>query len=89
MANFVPVTTLEELDSLNDDEIVEGYLSAERGDPEPGENRGKAFWHGWRSRMMDCGETPHNAAHQKLVNEWVDRHLRRQSKNTMDSNGQT
>lgn len=53
---FSPVKTLEELDTLDGDAVVEGYVSAERGDPEPGENRGKAFWHGWRNRMIDYVE---------------------------------
>jgi hypothetical protein len=55
---FSPVGTLEELDALDGAQIIEGYLAAERGDSEPGENRGKAFWHGWRNRMIDMGELP-------------------------------
>ena len=73
MSAFTPVSTLEELDALDDADILEGYRSAERGDPEPGENRGKAFWHGWRSRMMDLGEIPIDAVHHKLVRDWVAR----------------
>jgi hypothetical protein len=34
---------MADLDSLDDALIVEGYLSAERGDPEPGPNRGRSF----------------------------------------------
>lgn len=73
MANFVQVTTLADLDALDDAEVVAGYLSAERGDPEPGENRGRAFWHGWRCRMMDFGEIPVDAAHADLVRAYVAR----------------
>jgi len=51
--NFEPVATKEDLDTLDHDEIVEGYRTAECGDPEPGPNRGRAVWHGWRMRMMD------------------------------------
>jgi hypothetical protein len=70
---FAPVHTLDDLDSLDDTEMQEGYLSAERGDPEPGENRGRAYWHGWRCRMMDYHELPIDRGHMKLVDEWVKR----------------
>lgn len=69
--NFEPVRTKAELDTLDHDEIVAGYLSAERGDPEPGPNRGKAFWHGWRNRMIDYGELPGDDASQQLAHEVV------------------
>lgn len=71
--NFAPVLTLEDLDSLDDDEMLEGFLSAERGDPEPGVNRGRAFWHGWRTRMMDLGEIEIDAGHRGLARAYVAR----------------
>lgn len=71
MANFAPVSTMADLDSLNRLEVTEGYLSAERGDPEPGENRGRAFWHGWRNRMIDLGQIPSDAASRALAAEYV------------------
>lgn len=71
MSVFAPVTTLADLDTLDTAEIVEGYLSAERGDPEPGENRGRAFWHGWRCRQMDYGELKSDDGHRRLVAEYV------------------
>lgn len=70
---FTPVCTLEELDALNEGEMLEGYLSAQRGDPEPGENRGKAFWHGWRNRMMDKGELSHDEASRILAHLFLER----------------
>lgn len=71
--NFQPVATLEELDALDDAEMLEGYLSAERGDPEPGENRGKAYWHGWCNRMRDYRELPRDTVHCQLVALWCQR----------------
>lgn len=70
---FPPVITLDDLDSLDDADMREGYMSAERGDPEPGENRGRAFWHGWRVRMMDYGVLKIDAEHCELVSAWVKR----------------
>lgn len=69
--SFDPVRTKDDLDSLDGDEIVEGYLSAARGDPEPGPNRGRAYWHGWRCRMMDMGELPIDAAARQLAREFL------------------
>lgn len=71
MSVFAPVTTLADLETLDPAEMVEGYASAERGDPEPGENRGRAFWHGWRCRMFDYGELRADEGHRRLVREWV------------------
>ena len=53
---FVPVSTIEDLAGLDDDAIVEGYregLRASPDEPEPGLNRGRAFWHGWCNAMRD------------------------------------
>jgi len=71
--NFAPVSTLDDLDSLDEAQIVEGYASAERGDPEPGPNRGRAFWHGWRCRMMDYGLILSDDTHRGLVKAYVAR----------------
>lgn len=68
---FKPVATVSDLETLDGDQIVEGYLSAERGDPEPGENRGRSFWHGWRNRMIDMGEIPADNAARRLAHEVV------------------
>jgi len=72
-APFAPVTTLADLDSLDLGDVIEGHRSAERGDPEPGENRGRSFWHGWRTRMMDLGEIEIDDAHRALVRAYVGR----------------
>jgi hypothetical protein len=68
-----PVTTLEELDALDEAEMVRGHLSAEKGDPEPGANHSRSFHHGWRTRMMDLGEIEAPSEHRLLVRAWVQR----------------
>lgn len=71
--NFAPVRTKADLDTLDDAEILDGYLSTQRGDPEPGLNRGRAFWHGWRNRMIDLGEIKPDTASAELAHEvWPD-----------------
>ena len=69
--NFLPVSTKADLDTLDHDEIVEGYISTKRGDPEPGENRGRAYWHGWRNAMIDMGEIDPDDACRQLAREVV------------------
>lgn len=53
MSEFQPVETVEDLNSLDDDEIVAGYRSGLHGDPEPGSNKSRSFWHGWRNGSSD------------------------------------
>lgn len=78
--NFEPVRALADLNSLDEDEIMDGYLSTRPGDPEPGRNRGRAFWHGWRNRMMDYRELPLDEASRQLVREYLrDQRSRRSS----------
>ena len=73
---FQPIRTKADLDSLDQADVLEGYMSAERGDPEPGENRGRAYWHGWRNAMIDMGELPVDAAAMQLVREMYPRKKR-------------
>jgi hypothetical protein len=68
---FEPVRTVADLNTLDANEILEGYRSAERGDPEPGPNRGRAYWHGWRNRMIDMHELPMDDAARKLVADFI------------------
>lgn len=50
---FSPVVTVADLDQLDDDEIVAGYRYGSHGGPEPGNDKSRSFWHGWRNGMLD------------------------------------
>ena len=67
--NFEPVSTLADLETLDGEQIAEGYRSFERGDPEPGPNRGRSFWHGWRNAAMDHHELQPDSASRQLIEE--------------------
>lgn len=67
------VTTLEQLDSLDSNELMAGFMSSERGDPEPGDNHSLAFHHGWLSRQYDLGERPIPPEHRALTKAYVAR----------------
>ena len=48
-----PVVTVEELETLDEAEMIEGYSDGFSNEPRPSGNRSKAYWHGWRNGMVD------------------------------------
>jgi hypothetical protein len=52
-SDFTSVTTVEDIDALDEGEMIEGYWDGYDGDPEPGNNRSRAYWHGWRNGAVD------------------------------------
>lgn len=65
----LPVRTLAVLDTLDADEMVDGYRDGFKGEPEPGNNRSLAYWHGWRNGAADKGLIPIDAAMCELASE--------------------
>ncbi|HFQ6840912.1 hypothetical protein I5N18_16420 [Serratia marcescens] len=55
MSEFTPVSTMDELAQLNDEEIIDGYRSGCNGAPEPDSTKSKSFWHGYRNGLVDSG----------------------------------
>lgn len=53
MSEFQPVSTKADLDLLDIDEIVDGYRNCLRGESEPGSDKSRSYWHGWRNGMVD------------------------------------
>jgi hypothetical protein len=68
-----PVETVAELDTLDDAEILEGYRDGFAGEAEPGNNRSKSYWHGWRNGAMDKGHLKLDAAARELARQYVER----------------
>jgi hypothetical protein len=66
---FRPVATAADLATLDINEIVAGYLDHNRGDPEPGANRGRAYWHGWMNRARDRGDCPMTPESAQLAHD--------------------
>jgi hypothetical protein len=66
MSEFAPITTLEDLEQQPDEELIAGYRSGYRNEPEPGSDRSRAFWHGWRNGRVDGGHAPIDAAQEAL-----------------------
>lgn len=67
MADRRPVLSVDELLALDGPEMVEGYQDGRGGEPPPGDNRSRSYWHGWRVGAMDAGRIPIDADHAALV----------------------
>jgi hypothetical protein len=64
-----PVTTLAEFDALDPGDVIDGNQAAQRGGPEPGNDRSRAYWHGWCVHMMAIGAIPIPPGHLYLAEE--------------------
>ncbi len=54
LGTVFPPRSLDEMDAYDDSELMEGFLSYEREDPEPGGNRSAAFRWAWACRRADA-----------------------------------
>jgi hypothetical protein len=70
MTERTPVTTVADLNTLDEAEIIEGYHDGREGFP-CGENRSRSYWHGWRNGMADSGRVGNDSAQQALAHEVV------------------
>lgn len=77
MSEFAPVRTVADLDTLDPMEIVEGYRDGYSGEPEPGNNRSRSFWHGWRNGAADARRIESDQAMRQLAAEVVASHYLR------------
>lgn len=74
MTDRIPVTDPAELATFDSAETLEGYFDGLNGDAEPGDNRSKAYWHGWRNGHNDkAGKV--DAAQRVLAHRMYPRRL--------------
>lgn len=67
MSEFRPITTLADLALQDDGEVMAGYVAGLHGAPEPGSDRSRAYWHGWKNGMVDAGRQPIDDAQRELA----------------------
>jgi len=67
MAEFNPVQTIEDFRTLDDAEVLEGYLGGFDGEAEPGNTRSRSYWHGWRNGSVDSARCQPDLAHMALA----------------------
>lgn len=77
MTEFEPVRTLEDLATLDEAETMAGYHDGREGLPEPGNNRSRAYWHGWRNGAVDGGFREKDEAQAELAHAYCEREKRR------------
>lgn len=65
-----PVRTCQDLETLNDAEVLEGYWEGRQNGP-CGDNRSRSFWHGWRNGMIDGHHMQKDDAASALAREFV------------------
>ena len=53
MSEFQSAATIEDLSSLDEAEMLEGYQAGYKGEAEPGNDRSRSYYHGWRNGMVD------------------------------------
>ncbi|CUJ53288.1 Uncharacterised protein [Achromobacter xylosoxidans] len=75
MSEFQPVRTKADLELLDDGEMVAGYISGLNGNEEPGSDKSRSFWHGWRNGRSDRGLAPVDDAQMQLAREIVGRYM--------------
>ena len=71
MSEFRPVETVADLNNLDDDEILAGYISGLTFSDDPGSDKSRSFWHGWRNAQTDKGRTSLDIYQQRLAHELV------------------
>lgn len=64
--------TLEELDKMDDQEIVRGYMQSRAGYVLSGEES-KAFIHGWKNGQVDFHGTKPDESQMDLARQFVKR----------------
>jgi hypothetical protein len=67
MSEWAPVKSLPDLADLDSSEVVEGYRDGLAGEPEPGNNRSRSYWHGWRNCRVDGRHQAKDAAQIELA----------------------
>lgn len=72
-----PVRTLEDLATLDKAEVEAGYADGFMGEGEPGDNRSRSYWHGWRNGAVDGGFREKDEAQAELAHAFVEHHRRK------------
>lgn len=68
---FEPITTLEQLDALDPDEIVAGYRAGFSNQPDYTQ-RSQAYWHGYMNGQVDKGYMPISPEQCALARAYVE-----------------
>ncbi len=76
VSEFSKVTSKADLNSLDEDEMVAGYLAGKDGVAEPGSAFSRSYWHGWRNGASDFKHREIDDEQLQLAREIVGRNMR-------------
>lgn len=69
MSEFVPVSTAIDFYTLDECEVLLGYLEGFEGGRPPGSTASRSFQHGWRNGLVDAGLVEADEAQLQLRRE--------------------
>jgi hypothetical protein len=69
MSEFLRVTSAADLRTLDESEILLGYMEGFEGSPQPCSGTSRSFYHGWRNGMVDAGFADADDAQVELAAE--------------------
>ena len=72
MAEFSPVQTVDDFRTLDEGEVLEGYLDGFHGGAAPDSSRSRSYWHGWRNGMVDSARSLPDQAQLALAEAFLD-----------------
>jgi hypothetical protein len=67
MPEFLPVATIMDFQTLDEAEVLLGYMEGFDGSPVPGSGASRAFYHGWRNGMVDGGFAQPDESQRQLA----------------------
>ncbi len=70
MSEFKTVASIADFRTLDEAEVLLGYLEGFDGLPCPGNGRSRSFVHGWRNGMADAGYAETDHAQMVLAEEF-------------------
>jgi hypothetical protein len=70
MSEFGPVARISDRRTLDESEVLLGYMAGFDGSPCPGSSCSRSFLHGWRNGMVDGGHAEPDAAQRALAAEY-------------------
>lgn len=70
--NYEPVTTMEQLDAMDDDLILTGYRAGLGFIAVNYMEKDPAYWHGYRNGQVDRGLEPASPQQSQLARAFID-----------------
>ncbi len=67
MSEFRVAETISDFRTLDEGDILEGYLDGFHATGTPDSSRSRSYWHGWRNGSIESKRMPPDAAYMRLA----------------------